>query len=80
MFPERKENEQNFTITKDGVEYKLPVHWSLTDSGSYTFGASSSPGPLPMEVMQWGMERLTDGLSRWSFPWKVLRKKTMTKC
>ena len=37
MFPERKENEQNFTITKDGVEYKLPVHWSLTDSGSYTF-------------------------------------------
>ena len=37
QFPKRKENEQNFTITKDGVEYKLPAHWSLTDSGSYTF-------------------------------------------
>ena len=37
QFPERKENEQNFTITKDGVEYKIPVHWSLMDSGSYTF-------------------------------------------
>ena len=36
-FPERKEGEQGLTITKDGVEYKLPVHWSLTDSGSYTF-------------------------------------------
>ena len=58
MFPERKENEQNFTITKDGVEYKLPVHW---------------------RVMLWGMGRLTDGPSRWSFPWKGLRKKTMTR-
>lgn len=37
QFPERKEIEQNFTITKDGVEYKLPAHWGLTDSGSYTF-------------------------------------------
>ena len=37
QFPKRKENEQNFIITKDGVEYKLPAHWSLTDSGSYTF-------------------------------------------
>ena len=36
-FPERKEGEQGLTITKDGVEYKLPAHWGLTDSGSYTF-------------------------------------------
>ncbi|WP_288274200.1 hypothetical protein [uncultured Acidaminococcus sp.] len=74
MFPERKENEQNFTITKDGVEYKLPVHWSLTDSGSYTFRSK-----LQSRAFAHG-GRLTAGPFRWNFPWRELPKKIMTKC
>ena len=80
MFPERKENEQNFTITKDGVEYKLPVHWSLTDSGSYTFRSKLQSRAFAHGSDAVGMGRLTAGPFRWNFPWRELPKKIMTKC
>ena len=60
---ERKEGEQGLTITKDGVEYKLPVHWSLTDSGSYTFRSKLQSRAFAHGSDAVGMGKLTAGPS-----------------
>lgn len=56
MFPKRKTGETGLTITKNGVEYKLPASWSLTDSGSYTFRSK-----LQSRAFSHGSDAVGDG-------------------
>lgn len=37
MFPKRNATRDKLIIKKEGIEYILPVGWSLSDSGSYGF-------------------------------------------